>query len=93
MQITIEIPDDIGDRLTQQLGNLPRRTLESFVIEAYRAELITSAEVGRILNLASRWEVDAFLKQAGAYLHYTEADLQKDRETLQRLRTRQGQPE
>jgi predicted HTH domain antitoxin len=87
MQITIEIPDDIAQRLTQQVDNVPRRALESVVIEAYRAELITTAEVGRILQLESRWDVDAFLKQAGADLQYTEADLDQERETLRQLRT------
>lgn len=88
MQITIEIPDDIAQRLTQQVDNLPRRALESVVIEAYRAELITSAEVGRILELDSRWDVDAFLKQAEAYLPYTESDLEQERETLRQLRAK-----
>jgi len=88
MQITIEIPDDIAQRLTQQVDNLPRRALESVVIEAYRAELITSAEVGRILELDSRWDVDAFLKQAEAYLPYTEGDLEQERETLRQLRAK-----
>jgi len=88
MQITIEIPDDIAQRLTQQVDNLPRRALESVVIEAYRAELITSAEVGRILELDSRWDVDAFLKQADAYLPYTEGDLEQERETLRQLRAK-----
>lgn len=88
MQITIEIPDDIAQRLTQQVDNLPRRALESVVIEAYRAELITSAEVGRILELASRWDVDVFLKQAGAYLHYSDEDLEQERETLRQLRAK-----
>lgn len=88
MQITIEIPDDIAQRLTQQVDNLPRRALESVVIEAYRAELITSAEVGRILELDSRWDVDAFLKQADAYLPYTESDLEQERETLRQLRAK-----
>lgn len=88
MQITIEIPDDIAQRLTQQVDNLPRRALESVVIEAYRAELITSAEVGRILELDSRWDVDAFLKQAEAYLPYNESDLEQERETLRQLRAK-----
>ncbi len=30
-----------------------------------------------MLRLASRWEVDAFLKRAKAYLDYTEADLEQ----------------
>ncbi len=90
MQITIEIPDDIAHRLVQEVDNLPRHVLESLVIEAYRAELITHAEVGRVLNLPSRWETDAFLKRVEAYIHYTEADLQQDRETLRQLRAKQS---
>ena len=89
MQITIEIPDDIAQRLAQAIDNLPQRALESLVVEAYRDELLTHAEVGRILNLSSRWDTDAFLKQAGADLHYDPADLQADLETLRRSRTRE----
>jgi len=88
MQITIEIPDDIAHRLSQKVHNLPRHILESLVIEAYRDEIITQAEVGRMLNLPSRWETDAFLKRAEAYMHYTEADLQHDREILRQLRAK-----
>ncbi|NJR64416.1 MAG: UPF0175 family protein [Leptolyngbyaceae cyanobacterium CRU_2_3] len=87
MQITIELPDDIAQRLTQTVDNLPQRALESLVVEAYRDELLTHAEVGRILNLPSRWAIDAFLKQAGIDLHYDSADLQADLETLHRSRT------
>jgi len=87
MQITIELPDDIAQRLAQTVDSLPQRALESLVVEAYRDELLTHAEVGRILNLSSRWDIDAFLKQAGADLHYDLADLQADLETLHQLRT------
>jgi chromosome segregation and condensation protein ScpB len=68
MQITIEVPDELAERL---LGNehspLSRQVLEVLAVEAYKADRLTSAEVGRILGL-SRWEVDAFLKQHQAYL-------------------------
>lgn len=62
MQITIELPDDIAQRLAQTVNSLPQRALESLVVEAYRNELLTHAEVGRILSLPSRWDIDAFLK-------------------------------
>ncbi len=86
MHIDIEVPETIAQRLTEQWGDLPHKLLEILAIEAYRNEILTSAEVGRLLGLPSRWEVDAFLKQAEAYLHYTEEDLAQDRQTLQRLR-------
>jgi predicted HTH domain antitoxin len=88
MQITIEVPDELAERL---LGNehlpLSRQVLEVLTVEAYKAERLTSAEVGRILGF-SRWEVDAFLKQHQAYLHYDETDLEQDIETLSQLRNR-----
>ena len=37
-------------------------------------------------DFETRMEVDAFLKQHGVYLNYTEAELEKDLETLQQLR-------
>lgn len=88
MRVDIEIPDDIASKIQTNWSDLPRLVLESFVIEAYRTELITSSEVGRILKLSSRFEVDEFLKQAEAYLHYTETDLEEDRQTLHSLRAK-----
>ena len=90
MQITIDLPDEIAQHLAQSISDLPRRTLEALVAQAYRDELLTHAEVGRILNL-SRWNVDTFLHQAKAYLHYDEADLEHDRVTLTQFRLEQSQ--
>ena len=44
MQITIEIPDDIAQHLSQEIDSLPRRALEALVIDAYCTERTTSAE-------------------------------------------------
>ncbi|NET60809.1 MAG: UPF0175 family protein [Symploca sp. SIO2E6] len=85
MQITIDLPEEIANTMGQKWDNFPRKALECIAIEAYRQEVITSAQVGRMLNIASRYEVDAFLKQAGAYLHYDEADLEQDLLTMQEL--------
>jgi predicted HTH domain antitoxin len=85
MQITIELPDDIANRLTQQASSLPQQTLEALAIEGYRSELLSHSEVGRILNL-NWWEVEAFLKKANVFLHYDETDLEQDRATLKQIR-------
>jgi predicted HTH domain antitoxin len=85
MQITIDLPDELVQYFNRdQLG---REILEALVVQAYQTEKITSAEVGRILGLSSRWTVDTFLKQHNADLHYDEADLERDRETLRQLRS------
>jgi len=34
--------------------------------------------------------VDGFLKQEGAYLRYTEADLEQDIQTMRSLRAKEG---
>ena len=82
MNIAIELPEDIALHLTQSWGNLSQRTLEAVAIEAYRAGVLTEAQVKKMLCLSSRWEVDRVLKQAHAYLDYTEEDLEEDIKAL-----------
>ena len=87
MQVTLDLPEELLQYFDQD--HLAREILEALVIQAYQAEKVTSAEVGRILGLPSRWAVDAFLKQHNADLHYDEVDLMRDRETLRQLRVKQ----
>jgi hypothetical protein len=86
MHVAIELPEDIGRQLEQKWGDLPRRAREAVVIEAHRSGVLSQAQVQSLLGLASRWETDALLKQAGVYLDYTEADLQRDLSNSRKLR-------
>lgn len=87
MHITIEIPDDIADRL--QSVNVSRRVLELVAADSYRQGRIGAAEVRRILNFSSRWETYEFLKREKAYLPYSEDDLEQDAQAIRYLlRTR-----
>ena len=90
MQITIEIPDKTAQRMSAKWGNLEKRALEILAAEAYREEVISAAEVGWMLKLSTRLQVDGFLKQAGADLRYTEADLEQDIDTMRSLRAKEG---
>ncbi len=85
MQITLDIPDILASRVQDKWDNLPEKVLEILVVEAYKSELITHAEIGRILNLPHRLQVDAFLKQAGIYMNYEIEDFEQDLATLQQL--------
>lgn len=87
MEISVTLPDEIAQRLQQQWGSLPNHLLELLVVQAYKTEAITRAEVGQILGLSSRFEVDVFLKQANAYLHYDEADFEQDLQTMKKLKS------
>jgi hypothetical protein len=78
MEILLQLPDDIAERLLAHRADLPRWILECLAAESYRSEILTSAEIQRMLGFETRWETDAFLKQVGAYIRYTEEDLQQD---------------
>lgn len=82
MTISIDVPEDMMSRLQASWGNLSRRTLEALAVEAYREEVLSAAEVGRLLDHGSRSETDTFLQDKQAYLHYTEEDLAHDIDEL-----------
>lgn len=86
MNLDIHIPESIARALQTHWGDVNRRALEAIVADAYRAGILTAAEVGRALGLKSRWDVDAFLLQWNAPLSYTEADLDQDLHTLRRAK-------
>jgi predicted HTH domain antitoxin len=77
MQITLNLPEELMQHYSKE--RLDQKVIEALVIEAYRTEKITTAEVGQILKLPSRWAVDQFLKQHKIDLHYDENDLESDR--------------
>lgn len=85
MQIAITVPDDLGARLADQWRDLPRHALEALAADAYRQGVLTSAEVQRILDLPSRFDVARFLGKAGVPLAYDEAELEADRRTWDEL--------
>jgi hypothetical protein len=86
--VAIELPEDIAGRLANRQGDLSRIALEAIAAQGYRNGKLTHAEVQRMLGFTSRWETDVFLKQAGAYLDYSEMDLEHDLEVSRHLRDR-----
>jgi hypothetical protein len=78
MEITIQVPDSVAHRLRASWHDLPRHALEALAAEAYRQGLLTSEGVQETLGIESRYELDGFLKQAGAFLQYTAQDLEED---------------
>jgi hypothetical protein len=85
MNVSISVPDDLVQQMQNRWKDLSRGALEALAIEAYRTGVITEAEVQRMLDLPSRWETDSFLKNAQAYIDYTEADLQEDIDAIRKL--------
>jgi predicted HTH domain antitoxin len=85
MEVSVEAPDDLVERLESRWTDLSRHALEALAVEACREGILTAAEVRRMVGLSTRWETDALLKRAGAYLDYCEEDLRQDIETARKL--------
>lgn len=78
MQVTIQLPADISAALEEQWDNVPRRSLEAIAVEGYRTGALTEAQVRRLLELDTRFQVHALLKEHHVPLQYTSADLEDD---------------
>lgn len=88
MTITVEIPDEIAGQIVVEGQEPARQALEGMAVEAYRAHRITGAQLRRLLGIASRYELDAFLKSRGVWLDYTLDDFQREGETTAPLLAR-----
>lgn len=86
MQVQLVLPDDIAHSLASKWGNLERKLLEMLVLEAYREGSISVGKVRELMGMATRLEADAWLKSKGINLHYSETDLEADRQTHNDLR-------
>jgi hypothetical protein len=84
MDVAIHLPDDIAQRIQAQWEDVPRHVLESFVLEGFRAHVLTTEDVRRLLGFETKIEVHAFFK-AHDVPFYTLADLEHDRDTSRKL--------
>ncbi len=84
MDLTLSIPDDLLPRLGNA-GAAARRALEAFGLAEYRAGRLSGPELGRLLGFQTRFERHGFLKAHQVFDDYGLADLERDRETLNRL--------
>lgn len=85
MNVVVEIPDDVAERLVADGGDLSRRALEAFAAEEYKRGRLTKPELRRLLGLETSVELDAFFRAHEIPATYTAADLEQDRRDLRRL--------
>jgi predicted HTH domain antitoxin len=78
MRVTIQLPEDISAALEEQWDDVPRRSLEAIAIEGYRTGALTESQVRRLLELDTRFQVHALLKEHHVPLQYTAEDLEDD---------------
>lgn len=84
MNVIVPIPDDFAARFGAGT-DLGRRALEALALEEFRAERLSKAELRQVLGFGTRGELDGFLKDRGLFEEYTLADLERERQTLDRL--------
>jgi hypothetical protein len=78
MKVTIELPEDVSAALKGRWNDVPRWSLEAIAVEGYRTGALTEIQVRRLLQLETRFQVHALLKEHHLPLQYTEADLEDD---------------
>ncbi len=80
----LRIPDGLAERLGAA-RELERRALEGLALEEFRLGHLGRQEVRELLGFATRRELDVFLTSHGIFGIYTQDDLERDRQDLQRL--------
>jgi hypothetical protein len=86
MTVSIDVPPRIEEMLRQAFGeHLDRAALEAMALEGYRAGRLSRFQVQNILGFENRWDTEEWLGERGATLHYSLADLEEDRRTLDRV--------
>ncbi len=85
MNLIVEIPDDVAQRLAAAGGDLSRRALEALALEEYKQGHLTKPELRRLLGFGTRDALDGFLKAHDVFEPYSLNDLERERRDLQRL--------
>lgn len=78
MQVTLEVPEDVAQLLGGNADGLTKAALEALALEGVRSGKLTVAQARRMLRIASRDEMDGFLKAHGVLLPLTLEDISKD---------------
>lgn len=85
MDLTVQIPDDVAQRLSAAGGDLSRRALEALAAEEYKQGNLTKPDLRRLLGFATSDQIDGFLKAHEIWIDYTAEDLERERAGLRRL--------
>ncbi len=85
MKVAIELPEDIAKELRAKWKDLPRNVLETLALEGYRCGVLTESQVRPLLGFETRIEVNSSLKEHRAYYDHTEAEVEQEILTNERL--------
>jgi predicted HTH domain antitoxin len=90
LRVTLDLPADVEERLRRDTPNLDADVKEAYALELFRRGKVSHYELSRMLGL-DRFETDAYLKRHNVFEGSpTMADLEADRETLERVMGKAG---
>jgi predicted HTH domain antitoxin len=84
MSITFELPQDIEKDLRKLPGDLDQAAKEAFLVQSYREGRLSVGQIASVMGKGII-ETQAWLGERGAFLNYSAADLEEDRNTLATL--------
>jgi hypothetical protein len=70
-------PEELAAQIIPEGKDTSSTALEALAMEEYSTEQISEAEIRRLLGFETRMEEHAFLKEHGAFLHYSPEDVAK----------------
>ena len=81
MQVHLDVPEDVARQFAGEPGGITRAALEALAIEGIRSGKLTVHQARQMLGIASRYEMDGFLKAHGVLLPITLEDVVTDTNT------------
>ena len=81
--VSVEIPDELADRLNGAGGDLSRRALEALALEEYRIGRLSETELQTLLGFGTRYRLDGFLKDHDVWIEYTLDDFRREVSALE----------
>lgn len=85
LQVTLNLPAEIEEKLRREHADLAAEVTEAFALELFRRGKLSHYELSRMLGL-DRFQTDAFLQRHNVVEgSLTMEDLEADRRTLERV--------
>jgi predicted HTH domain antitoxin len=84
MAFTVDMPKQVEQTLQSRWGDLPSAAKEALAIESYRQQKISIGFLAQMLGMGVI-AAEGWLRARGVPSNYTEADLEIDREALDRV--------
>jgi Uncharacterised protein family (UPF0175) len=78
MQITLNIPEEVGRNLGDDTASIERAALEALALEGIRSGALSRGQVRKLLGFRTRYDVDGFLKTHGVPVQERPEEVRRD---------------